>query len=242
MVKFSNNITYMVEQLINTETKWRRFTIRDGYVLLTQHGIAALAKDAHIIEEFVKYKNDLENKTNNSRNFFASGGNGFVFTLGNYNVVIKEQSNTKTFEPTLRRMDRIDELTSEMNLPWLKVPRHYGIVTSTRLSNEYMFIEKVGDGINIEDLLDYPNIEGYKKEAIERNFSEYISGNGVLKEAFINEVIRLYTKAYELMDKKLGNDSDEVLADWRERNILIDKTEPDHGNPFGLKLWIIDQN
>lgn len=81
-------------------------------------------------------------------------------------------------------------------------------------------MQKVGDGLNVGDVIDQP-----------QNFGQ--AGAMAVEE---------YRKAKEIVQGILRSqnlDSEVLLGDWKEENVLVDFSTPSSSFPF--TLWIIDQ-
>ncbi|MAG59378.1 hypothetical protein CMO96_01125 [Candidatus Woesebacteria bacterium] len=207
--------------------RWRLFWIEGGTAVFTSSGRKLLFGDTNLRREFGKYKNELETRSGNPefRRWFKSGGNSDVYTLGDHPIVIKEGQPGKSLWSALDRMDYLHWVCEEFLPPHVRVPDHYGGIFSRRLKIEYLIMEKINDGITVEDVVHNGQlqIDPEIREAVKDTFSEAkVMLDRSIQQQSLEELIGM-----------------ELLPDWHEGNVLVDFENPKGKVPF--TLWIIDQ-
>lgn len=204
---------------------WTRFKIDGGFVVFTEEGQKLLSGDRSLRRVLSLYREDIEQKRGDRgvvRRWFKAGGKSQVYTVGDYPLVMKEASYISPAWDALHRMDYLHHVCQKALHPAIKVPVHYAAVISTRLKSQYLLMEKVNDGLTVEDVLDSDAYEDYHK-IVEKEFG----------------------KARRLINDAIGAVPDranwpaDLLPDWAEKNVIVDFSLPVEGLPF--TLWVIDQ-
>lgn len=207
-------------RLIKDNIHYRQFDIKGGQILLTAEG-DKLLHSRSILSKLQKYLEEIRTKNSHpdSRIYLREGGNGRVYLVGDLPLAIKEMSNSKSTESTLARLE-ILRRASKAFPAHIKVPIHYGILSTGILDKEYLLMEKINDGLNVMDIIDQP---------------ERFGDAGTL-------AIKAYNKAKDEVIVSLteqGLDPDLYIEDWKEENVLVDFSKP--SSPLPFTLWIIDQ-
>lgn len=229
--------------------RWRQFEIAGGVIVLTSSGNELFqgpnAKD--IITSIRNYIEDITRRKQNgdTRQYLANGGNGEVYTIAGHSLVVKESRSKHSLYSALQRMDTLSRVI-ETHLPhWVSVAPHYGLITSRELDREYMLIEKIDNGISLEDLVQFIRRGSARSQsltdAIELNFPGFSETDLALLEAQIQE-LKTRLKSYAESDeaKEHNHTYDNLLPDPNYANILVEKLKTPLGGKH-YKFWIIDQ-
>jgi hypothetical protein len=172
-----------------------------------------------------------------SRKHLASGGNSDVFTV-NDKLVMKEAANTQSVAYALERMDTLcDVMEGENGVPrWIDIPSHYGMLSSPKLSKQYLLMQKIDAGLTVEHVLSGRASTTVQNELLAERF-------GTLTDLGREELQHRFADAGRILTNSLvGCDLDpaQYMPDWHEGNVLVEPLRVPVGrSPF--KFWVIDQ-
>ena len=226
--------------------KWRQFDIEGGVVILTSAG-QEFVQDTNIKEvlrDLKQYRKEVEGEAIDSKEStrleMANGGNGTVYALGDKDVAIKESNSSHSLYSAMYRMDHLSHIVETSMPHWISVAKHYGIITSNKLDKEYLFMEKIDNGITLED------IEGYVKHGKGRFPKMQQSIQTIFGEITTEDLEEIKAQRTEFIER-MGTYADEngvrvesLIPDPNPANILVTPLRtPIGGKKF--KLWVIDQ-
>ena len=201
---------------------FRQFDIEGGHIVLTEEG-NTLLHNKDVLDRLRKYINELttpnESLEPSSRIYFREGGNAHIYILSDLPLAIKEMSNSKSMVATLTKLEVLRK-ASKYFPQYIKVPAHYGVLSSSRLSKEYLLMQKINDGLNVWDIIEQPNRFG---EAGTLAIEQFNKAKTDIRNILISQ----------------GLDPEVYMADWKEENVLVDFSLPSPSLPF--TLWVIDQ-
>lgn len=208
-------------------SRWRRFDLHEGgFLVLTTRGQELLSHNPELRKKLLGYRNEARRGENSEhRKWFKAGGNSDVYTLGDYPMVIKEASTAHSAWSALDRMDYLFGICVRSLPPHIRVPDHYGVLTSRNLRKQYLLIQKVNDGLTVADL-----VEG-----------DAFAPRPYLKDLVLREFDGLEDKVKKAIDKTPGRQymPTNLLPDWDSGNTIVDFDTPTTTMPF--TFWIIDQ-
>jgi hypothetical protein len=156
---------------------------------------------------------------------------------GSGSDVLVKETNGHSMEQALYRLDRIQEIIRSGSVPgWIDVPDHYGVVTGKHLPHQYLLMNGIDSGINVDHIKRFEKLTAIERLGVEEAF-------GRVTESVRDEVLKGYDEAYDVLSNAIA-DADEVptrlLTDWHERNVVIEPlVEPIDGHNF--RYWVIDQ-
>lgn len=192
---------------------WRFFPIENGHVVVTDSGKEKVKDDGEILRLLRHYKNDIRDVMSNVRHHLKSGGNSDVYNCGDLTVV-KEALGTQSAYYAMQRAENVRCLCEQVLPDYVKVPAHYALVTSTNLTRQYLIMEKVNEGVTIEDIK-------------ERNiYPEY-------RDDIVNTFNELKNKLRDI------EGVDQIITDFHEGNIVVDFSTPSSEKPY--TFWLLDQ-
>jgi len=138
---------------------FRQFEIAGGHILLTEEG-NQLLHDKMVLDRLHDYiqavREPSAQNDPSSRIYFRQGGNAHVYLVGDLPLAIKEMSNSRSTIPTLTRLETLRQASRDFP-PHIKVPLHYGVLSTDNLSKEYLLMQKIGDGLNVMDIIEQPD-------------------------------------------------------------------------------------
>ncbi len=194
-------------------SNWKHFPIEGGYVVITDAGQEKIKNDHEFLELLGQYRRDVRYVMNNVRQHFRSGGNSDVYHCGGH-TVIKEVIGTQSAYFAMQRAENVRCLCDQVLPNYVSVPRHYALIFSTKLPRQYLIMEKVDDGITIEDI---------KEQNLYPEFRDDI------KASF-----------YELKRILFSIDGiKQIVTDFHEGNIVVDFSTPTTEKPY--TFWLLDQ-
>ena len=227
-------------------SKWRRFDISGGSVILTAEGQRITQQQPEVLRALRQYKIDIKEsvrpETARRRYYLKSGGNADIFNVIGTDLVVKENSPNSSYSlwSAIDRMDYLYSICESCLPPHIRVPKHLAVILSRDLQKQYMVIEKINAGLNVADILN-PDIDPITVSTIVEHFKGQMSFDQIK-----NLIVKKYLEAKELLD--VANQQcyqqgivpfDELLTDWARGNVLVDFDTPTPDTPF--TLWIIDQ-
>lgn len=229
--------------------RWRQFEIQGGIVILTSSG-NELFHDSNakeIFDSLRQYRLDISQRrqSGEARQYLANGGNGEIYTVAGHQLVVKESRSNHSLYYALQRMDTLARVI-ETHLPhWVSLPAHYGLISSSQVGREYMLIEKIDEGLSLEDLVQYVERGSARSktltDAIHQNYrglnSRVIESLKLQFQEF-KTLLRRYLDTPEAIEN--GYTYDSLLPDPNYGNILVEKLRTPIGGKH-FKMWIIDQ-
>jgi len=228
---------------------WRQFEIEGGVIVLTSSGQELLKhQNPHtFFESLRQYKDAVEgrNHNGNARQYLANGGNGEVYSIAGHSLVVKESRSSHSLYSALQRMDTLSRVI-ETHLPhWVSVVPHYGLITARNLDREYLLMQKIDNGISLEDLVQYVNRSSARSDSLTASIGKYFPNlNHADIEVLLDQVRELEDKLKEYVNNsealEQGHTYKSLMPDPNYANILVEPLNtPIGGKRF--KLWIIDQ-
>lgn len=229
--------------------QWRQFEIEGGVVLITSSGQEVIKSNnfGSISKLLRQYRQDITQRSQQGigRQYLANGGNGEVYSLGESTVAVKESRSNHSLYYALERMDHLSHVI-ETELPhWISVVPHYGLITSRELDREYLFMQKIDNGISLEDLVQYVERGSARTNELTNSVKEFFPN---INTEDIEEVrsqvqeMKDKLKAYAQTDEARANGDtyESLMPDPNFANILITPLKtPIGGRRF--KFWVIDQ-
>lgn len=145
-----------------------------------------------------------------------------VYDVGDTGLVMKEAGNEQSIWFALERLDYLYGICEQSLPPHIRIPEHYGALFSRNLDKQFLLMEKVNNGLTVQDVLNDES-EPEKAELVEV----------------------LFDSAKPLLDKAIAAHATDdgyphsLLVDWHEGNVIVDFGKPAGEYPF--TLYIIDQ-
>lgn len=206
---------------------WRAFHTQDGtHIVVTQRGLELLKFNPALRKTILNYRDDgnpFTQSTTGIRKYFKAGGNGDVYNLNDYPILIKESFSQHSLWSALDRMDYLHGICIRYLPPFIRVPDQYGVLFSRKSPKEYLMMQKINEGLTVADIIDGYPVDESLKEVILREFS-------TLKEK-IESAIKVNNGDQGI--------SSNLLPDWDAGNTLVDLGTKTKDHPF--TFWIIDQ-
>jgi hypothetical protein len=199
--------------------KWRHFSIKGGYVVVTDSGRKFIHNHPNILSDLSEYKRGIPEK----RKWLNRGQRAEIYEIPGSGVVVKESNYVHSVPDAIDRMDHLYDIAAHFP-NWIKVPEHLGLVYSENLDRQFLIMEKVGEGESVKDIL-ASDVDGKTKSLIERKFDK--------AKKIIDGVIKK-----EVSAKRLSPTMN-LLFDWHEGNVVVDFKHPTRELPF--TMWVLDQ-
>lgn len=205
-------------------SKWRVYDVDGGHLVLTQNGQHLLSKNPSIASALRTYRDEALNPVVSPiiRRPFRHGGNSDVYDVGDTGLVIKEAGNEQSIWFALERLDYLYGICEQSLPPHIRVPEHLGALFSKNLDKQFLLMEKINNGLTIQDVVD-DGSEPEKAKIVETAFE---GAKLLLDEAIV---------AHATDDGYPHS----LLVDWHEGNVIVDFAKPAGDYPF--TLYIIDQ-
>jgi hypothetical protein len=198
-----------------------------GFTIVTAAGIELLRDPEESAIDLMRKYRSLElgkfalfRKGVDIREILGQGQEATVYTMGQ-DFAVREVRGIMSEAGAighLQRMDRINTII-ENGLPrWLNLPVHYGLRVDTKTDKTYTLMERIDNGITVEDIQKYPNELPRGRSLLVRN-----EMGGYISDAK-KKVPALYEKAYEVLAESLdkaGKEPTDYLTDWKPRNVLV---------------------
>ncbi|MBI2329948.1 hypothetical protein HYU94_00990 [Candidatus Daviesbacteria bacterium] len=208
-------------------SSWRAFHTPDGtHLIVTQRGLELLKFNPALRKAILNYRDDanpFSHSTTGARTYFKAGGNGDVYNLDSYPILIKESFSQHSLWSALDRMDHLHGICIRYLPPSIRVPDQYGVLFSRKSPKEYLMMQKINEGLTVADIINGYSVGKSLREVILREFS-------TLREKV--------EAAIKVKDGDSGIYSN-LLPDWDAGNILVDLGTKTKDYPF--TFWIIDQ-
>lgn len=205
-------------------SKWRVYDVDGGHLVLTQNGQHLLSKNPSLGGALRRYRHEVLNPQDSPfvRKPFRHGGNSDVYDVGDTGLVMKEAGNRQSIWFALERLDYLYGICEQSLPPHIRVPEHYGALFSTNLDRQFLLMEKVNNGITIQDVVD----NGSDPKKVEMIKTAFNGARSLLDEAIARHA-------------KDDGYPHSLLVDWHEGNVVVDFGKPAGEYPF--TLYIIDQ-
>ncbi len=221
--------------------EWHSFDVNHCNVILTSRGREVFAEQPELEERVHLYLGkalgDQACKSADVRTFFMHGSNSYVYHLTD-DILVKE-TNAHSMKDALFRMDRIYEVVKaeQSKVPrWIHVPDYYGMITGPDLPNQYVFMQRIDSGVNVDHILNTDDYNELERAGLNKQF-------GPVTETDKKEVSQRYADMEQILHQALADHGlvpTKFLTDWWEPNVLVERlAEPLDGSSF--RMSVIDQ-
>lgn len=142
-------------------------------------------------------------------------------------------------------MDHLSHVIETVLPHWVSVVPHYGLITSRELDREFLFMQKIDNGISLEDLVQYVERGSARTQELTlsvRKFFPNINTEDINEVKLQVQEMKEKLKAYAQTDEARANGDtyESLMPDPNFANILVTPLKtPIGGKRF--KFWVIDQ-
>lgn len=223
----------------------------EHYLTLTGAGREKLLHSSNAFSTLFRKYTELahineSNRPEDIRLLLGEGQEAKVYTMGS-KFAVRETRGVDTPYRGLSELGRMNYLTSliEGGTPrWLHTPDHYARLSDPHSNRVYTFMERIDNGITVEDLVNYPDTP--RVDAVQHYFGGQLRSERDQDEAIglaRDRALDLFDRAHTIITDLVlsaGKSPDSVLTDWQQRNVLVEPVKtPVAGEQ--LRLNIIDQ-
>lgn len=208
-----------------------------GQVILTSQGRELFSRHPDALKLMHEYRKSVIGRCAGAsaiRQHLKSGGNSDVYSVGP-DLAVKEGLNTQSLMFALNRMDGLFSVIEKSVPRWIDIPAHYGLLYSRELDRQYMLMQKVDNGVTVEDVLSLDEDPDTRQEV------EAVLGPMDIDRQ--EEVRRRFALTGIVLNAALASndlDPSDYLPDFHPGNVLVTGVRtPIAGSNF--KLWVIDQ-
>lgn len=221
-----------------------------GFTVITAAGSELLEKQEEVVNSLMRRyraaeigkevgKIALWRRTEPIRQLLGEGREAKVYEMGEA-FAVREVEGITEEHSVIAKLERMDSINSviEHGLPrWLNLPKHYGVRVDAQTQRTYTLMDRIDNGITVEDIIEYPKLPRSKITTVRNEMG------GSIADAK-KQVPALYENAYEILSaalKKNGKDPKRFLTDWIPRNVIVEgrMTSPVANSRY--RLSVIDQ-
>jgi hypothetical protein len=173
------------------------------------------------------------------RDFLGQGQQARVFGLSRF--AVRETGGIAPFYPSMSALDRMNKLSGvvEGGVPrWINVPRTYAFYSDPQTNKQYTLMDRLDSGVTVEDVTAFDEVSDHSRARVLREYGHQPTAPEV------EDAHRLFDKAHRLLTTVIGargHNPEEILTDWKARNVIIEPLSTPVGGERYL-LNVIDQN